>query len=142
MTRSFKEDKRKSFVSMYQYDMSELSQSSRYHARYLKMVGITIALTFIGILIFIRLQKPDALNSNVIENYQMPDNVSRPEFFMERQNEHKSPTKKPSQLIRSHGFQKRQWKTIGYAKTSKQNELRQHLKQIQVLLTDLKYFPQ
>ena len=126
-------------VSVWESLVSEFNEDSKYHARYLKMVGTTIALTIIGILIFIQVQKPDASSTNIIENYEMPENIYRLESDVEYANLRKS---SPAQLYRSRGFQKRQWEIVGYAKTSKEYELRQHLKQIQLLISDLKYFPQ
>ena len=143
MTRKIKNDKRKSFVSMYQYDIPDSGQN-RYHSKYLKLVGATIACTFIGILIFIQLQKPVAtgpmgdnrprnlvhgLDQKILDQHSPdPGNQFRTQ----------SATANPHQL---RGFQKRQWETIEDVTTLKQKELRQRLKNIQLLISDLKYFP-
>ena len=103
------------------------------------MVGTTIALTIIGILIFIQVQKSDASNTKIIENYEMPENIYRLESYEEFEKLRKSA---PTQRYRSRGFQRRQWEIVGHAKTSKQYKLRQHLKHVQLLISDLKYFPQ
>ena len=125
------------FVPVRESLVSDFSESSKYHARYLKMVGTTIGLTIIGILIFIQVQKPDA--PSIIENYDMPENIYRLESYVDYANLRKSA---PTQRYRSRGFQRRQWEIVGHAKTSKQYKLRQHLKHIQLLISDLKYFPQ
>ena len=125
---------------MYQYDIPDSGQN-RYHSKYLKLVGATIACTFIGILIFIQLQKPvvtgpigdnrprnlnHGLDQNILDQHS-------PDQFRTQ-----SVTANPHKL---RGFQKRQWETIKHVTTSKQRELRQRLKNIQLLISDLKYFP-
>ena len=108
------------------------------------MVGATIACTFIGILIFIQLQKLVATGPNgdnrqrnlvhgldqKILNQHSPDPGN--------QFQTQSATANPHQL---RGFQKRKWETIEHVTTFKQKELRQRLKNIQLLISDLKYFP-
>ena len=134
MTRKIKNDKRKSFVSMYEYDIPDSGQN-RYHSKYLKLVGTTIACTFIGILIFIQLQKPVATD---------PFDGSRPRDLvlgLEQKipdDGHRPQSATANQL---RGFRKRQWETVEHVTTSKQRELRHHLKNIQLLISDLKNFP-
>ena len=52
----YQNERRSSIETMYEYDMPN-SRESGYHKTYLKMVGATIALTFIGIIVFIELEK-------------------------------------------------------------------------------------
>ena len=148
MTRSFKKDKRKSCVSMYEYDVPNSNQSG-YHSKYLKLVGTTIACTFIGILIFINYQKPsdpldrsDALRNNENNQYNLSDD--QPEFAstnLVKMPHFSSPRKITKSNHKLPGFRKRHWNNVQYATTSKQNELRHKLKNIQLLISDLKYFP-
>merc|ERR1711911_367752 len=63
---------------MYEYDIPNSNQSG-YHSKYLKLVGTTIACTFIGILIFINYQKP-AISDSVGGNNQYDVSVNQPEF--------------------------------------------------------------
>ena len=146
MTRSFKKDKRKSCVSnmMYEYDMPNSNQKG-YHSKYLKLVGTTIACTFIGILIFINYQKP-VISDPVDENKQYDMSVNQPEFASTSGVEispHLSPVVPPRKMSNHQlgDFRKRQWQTVQYTMASKQLELRQKLKNIQLLISDLKYFP-
>ena len=69
---------------MYEYDVPNSNQSG-YHTKYLKLVGTTIACTFIGILIFINNEKPsdpldrsDALQNHENNQYNLSDD--QPEF--------------------------------------------------------------
>ena len=143
MTRKIKNDKRKSFVSMYQYDIPDSGQN-RYHSKYLKLVGATIACTFIGILIFIQLQKPvdtGPIGDNGPINlvHGLDQNIFD-QHSLDHGNQFRTQSAKtnPYQL---RGFKKRQWETIEHVTTSKQKKLRQRLKNIQLLISDLKYFP-
>lgn len=124
---------------MYEYDIPDSGQN-RYHSKYLKLVGATIACTFIGILIFIQLQKPVATGS--IGDDRQRDLVhGLGQNILDRQSPyhgHRSQSATANQL---RGFRKRQWETIEHVTTSKQRELRQRLKNIQLLISDLKYFP-
>ena len=43
---------------MYDYDMPN-SRESGYHKTYLKMIGATMALTLVGIIVFIELEKSE-----------------------------------------------------------------------------------
>ena len=146
MTRSFKKDKRKSCVSnmMNEYDIPNSNQSG-YHSKYLKMVGTTIACTFIGILIFINYQKL-AISDPVDGNNQFDVSVNQPGIANTSGVEispHLSPVVPPRKLSNHQlvGFRKRQWQTVQYTTASKQLEVRQKLKNIQLLISDLKYFP-
>ena len=141
MTKFSKTDKRQSFNSMYQYDIPN-SNKNGYHSKYLKLVGATIALTFIGILIFIQLQKP-ATSAQLGADYEDHTPADLPEFHSVLDIQRMSqPTK--SKLFNSNlvpGFRQRQWQTVGFAISSKENDLRRKLKKIQLLISDLKYFP-
>ena len=129
---------------MYEYDMPNSNQKG-YHSTYLKLVGTTIACTFIGILIFINYQKP-VISDPVGGNNQFDVNGNQPEFASTSGLEispHLSPVMQPRKMSNDQlgDFQKRQWQTVQYTMTSKQLELRQNLKNIQLLISDLKYYP-
>ena len=139
MTRSFRKEKRKSMVSMSHYDFQDASYSG-YHKKYLKLVAATIFFTIIGIIIFIQLQKDikTVSDSGHSGHYRFSmasdESVYQPELSRNPHN-----TAIPPTHLFSRRFQKRQWTTVGYVKTSKENEFRQHLKQMQNLISDLKY---
>ena len=129
---------------MYEYDIPNSNQSG-YHSKYLKLVGTTIACTFIGILIFINYQKP-AISDSVGGNNQYDVSVNQPEFASTSGvdiSPHLSPVVPPRKMSNHQlgDFRKRQWQTVQYTMASKQLELRQKLKNIQLLISDLKYFP-
>ena len=172
MTRNSRNDKRKSFVSMYQYDIQDSGQNG-YHSKYLKLVGGTFTCTFIGILIFIQLQKPvisgqfgETNHYNLSGNQPVfirsldlpksslpwllgPGRKSRPEKESDqidldagRDQRFEQPWSSSNSNDHSlRGFRKWQWQTIRHVTTSKQTEVRQRLKNIQLLISDLKYFP-
>ena len=142
MTRSFRKEKRKSMVSMSHYDFQDASYSG-YHKKYLKLVAATILFTILGIIIFLQLKKDiktvsDSGHSGHSGHYRFSmapeESVYQPELS---RNPRK--TAVPPTHPFSRGFQKRQWATVGYVRTSKEHEFRQHLKQMQNLISDLKY---
>ena len=54
----YQNERRSSIESMYDYDMPN-SRESGYHKTYLKMIGATMALTLVGIIVFIELEKSE-----------------------------------------------------------------------------------
>ena len=142
MTRSFRKEKRKSMVSMSHYDFQDASYSG-YHKKYLKLVAATIFFTIIGIIIFIQLQKDikavnDSGHSGHSGHYRF-SMASEESVYQPALSRNPNNTAVPATHPFSRRFQKRQWTTVGYVKTSKENEFRQHLEQMQNLISDLKY---
>ena len=64
----YQNERRSSIESMYEYDMPN-SRESGYHKTYLKMVGATIALTFIGIIVFIEVEKSGTLAKPQLDKF-------------------------------------------------------------------------
>ena len=134
-----KNGRRTSIDSMYEYEMSESRQSS-YHSTYLKMVGATIALTFIGIIIFLQIEKFEKpLLKNFTEHSQMLDDMDQPMSPTELVSEDRPITNKPIYKYsnQQQGFHKQQWKTVANKMSSKRSELRRHLKSILILISEL-----
>ena len=141
----YQNERRSSIESIYEYDMPN-SRESGYHKTYLKMVGATIALTFIGIIVFIELEKSGTfvkpelgkstkrkllsskngqpVRQSVETRRGWPDNKPQ-----------KLPTK-PAYINERHDFQPK-WIKAGSSISSKKAEFRQHLKQILNLISDL-----
>ena len=136
-----KNGRRNSIESMYEYDMPETRQSS-YHSVYLKMVGATIFLTFIGIVVFLQIEKAEfdkPIYGKPVAQTEITKTIGQPEHthLNVSANKHKSTTKKSTQLIKQQAFQKQQWKSVGNSMTSKQIELRHHFRQILILISEL-----
>ena len=136
-----KNGRRHSIESMYEYDMPETRQSS-YHSIYLKMVGATIFLTFIGIVVFLQIEKAEfekpifgkhAAQTEITKTIGQADYAGS-NFSPDR---HKSATKKSTHLSQKQAFQEQQWKSVGNSITSKQIELRHHFRQILILISEL-----
>ena len=136
-----KNGRRTSIESMYEYDMPETRQSS-YHSIYLKMVGATIFLTFIGIIVFLQIEKSEFEKPSYgkpLERTDITKTVGQPEYtsINVSPNRQKSATKKSTHLSQQQAFQEQQWKSVGNSITSKQIELRHHFRQILILISEL-----
>ena len=130
-------DKRNSFVSMYQYDIPN-SRHGWYQSTYLKLVGATFVCTLIGILTFIHLQKHTP-NAAIDENNQNFFPVDHPEFSISKEVRHMLP---PTKIFNSNllpGFREREWENVGIAMSVKEKEFKKDLENIQLLFTELKY---
>ena len=139
MTRSFRKEKRKSMVSMSHYDFQDASYSG-YHKKYLKLVGATIFFTILGIIIFIQLKKDiKSVSDSGHSGHYRYSMASEKSVYQPELSRNPRKTAVPPTHPFSRGFQKRQWATVGYVRTSKEHEFRQHLKQMQNLISDLKY---
>ena len=143
-----KNQRRNSIESMYEYDMPN-SHESGYHSTYLKMVGTTIALTFIGIIVFIELEKSGTFAKpepgQFTEQTQMSSNIGQPVF-------------EPGVVGRGRPFKHLHEVLTKYAHSNKQYDLQQklleekssisskrvqlrhHLKQILELISDLQSY--
>ena len=131
---------------MYEYDMPD-SRGSGYHKTYLKMVGATIALTFIGIIVFIELEKSGTFVNPEFDKFTEQTLLSSKNgqpIFQSVEAGRGRPIKKlqkmparPFYSNTQHEFRK-QWVKTGNSISSKRAELRQHLKQILNLISDLK----
>ena len=142
----YQNERRSSIESMYDYDMPN-SRESGYHKTYLKMVGATIALTFIGIIVFIELEKAGAFPKPELGKFTdktpMSSKINQPVFESEglrRGRQLKKLQKMPTKPIYSnaqHGYRQR-WVETGNSISFKEAELRQNLKQILNLFSDLK----
>ena len=142
----YQNERRSSIESMYEYDMPN-SRESGYHKTYLKMVGATIALTFIGIIVFIELEKsPYFMKPELGKFTEQPllsSKNGQPVYQSVEAGRgrslkklHKMPAK-PSYSNTQQEF-RQQWIKTGNSIPSKRAELRQHLKQILNLISDLK----
>ena len=131
---------------MYEYDIPN-SRQSGYHKTYLKMVGATIALTFIGIIIFIELEKSGTFLKPKLgkftEQSPMSSKNGQPVYQSVEAGRgrplkklHKMPAE-PTYSNTKQEFQQ-QWIKTGNSIPSKRAELKQHLKQILDLISDLK----
>ena len=125
---------------MYEYDMPN-SRESGYHKTYLKMVGATIALTFIGIIVFIELEKSGTFAKPELGKFTSKNGQP---IFQSVEAGRGRPIKKlqkmPARPIYSNTQNefRQQWVKTGNSIPSKRAELRQHLKQILDLISDLK----
>ena len=142
----YQNERRSSIESMYEYDIPN-SRESGYHKTYLKMVGATIALTFIGIIVFIEVEKSGTLAKPQLDKFTeqtlISSKNSQPVYQSGEARRrrpikklHKMPTK-PTYSNTQQEFQQ-QWMKTGNSIPSKRAELRQHLKQILNLISDLK----
>ena len=121
-----KNGRRNSVESMYEYDMPETRQSS-YHSIYLKMVGATIFLTFIGIVVFLQIEKAEfekPIYGKPVAQTEITKTIGQPEYtdFNVSANKHKLTTTKSTQLSKQQAFQKQQWKSVGNSISSKRIE--------------------
>ena len=129
---------------MYQYDIPD-SNENGYHKKYLKLVGATIFFTVIGILIFIQLRKDiDKVSGDSIQNdrYEKPaatQTIDQMQLMGRKIKSFKARVPRESNQRRYH--QKRHWEPAEYAMATKENDFRQHLKAIQRLISELKYYP-
>ena len=142
----YQNERRRSIESMYEYDIPN-SRESGYHKTYLKMVGATIALTFIGIIVFIELEKSGTLVKPELgkftEKIPLSSNIRQPVVepgVLRRGQQFKKLQKMPPKPTYSNTQQefRQQWVQTGKSISSKRVELRQHLKQILNLISDLK----
>ena len=135
---------RNSIVSMPGFDYED-TRYGKYHKRYLKLIGITIALTIIGLTCF----------NHSTENKQFDEPATVFGNFHQRERMD-DPLKSASEQTRKfykQEFQRRQSMTAGYLrkksketkkikrKKSKETEVRKHLKELQKLFYELKYHP-
>ena len=99
----------------------------------MKLVGVTIALTIIGITLFTHSTEIKQYNEPAagIETFHQWKCIESPQ---------KSASKKAGQFY--NGFRRQQSMTAGYFKQSKESEVRQHLKELQKLFSELKYHRQ
>ena len=135
-----KNQRRNSIESMYEYDMPN-SRESGYHSTYLKMVGTTIALTFIGIIVFIELEKSGTFAKPELgqftEQTQMSSNIGQPVFepgVVGRKRPFKHPYSNKQYDLQQ------KWLEEKSSISSKRAQLRHHLKQILELISDLQSY--
>ena len=142
----YQNERRSSIESMYEYDIPN-SRESGYHKTYLKMVGATIALTFIGIIIFIELEKSGTFAKSELGKFTEQTLLSSKNgqpIFQSVEAGRERPIKKlqkmPARPIYSNAQYefRQQWVKTGNSIPSKRAELRQHFKQILDLISDLK----
>ena len=142
----YQNERRSSFESMYEYDIPN-SRQSGYHKTYLKMVGATIALTLIGIIVFIELEKCGTFVKPELGKFTeqtLLSSKNRQPVYQSGEagrglpvkKLHKMPTK-PIYSNTQHEFRQK-WSKTGNLIPSKRAELRQHLNQILNLISDLK----
>jgi len=142
----YQNERRSSIETMYEYDMPN-SRESGYHKTYLKMVGATIALTFIGIIVFIELEKSGTFLKPELGKFTAQSPMSSKNgqpLYQSVEAGRGRPVKKlqkmPTKPTYSNTQQefRQQWVKTGNSIPSKRAELRQHLKQIFNLISDLK----
>ena len=140
----YQNERRSSIESMYEYDMLN-SRETGYHKTYLKMVGATIALTFIGIIIFIELEKSGTFVKPEIGKFPEKTLLSSKNgqsVYQSVETRRGRPVKKPEKLPSKPAYSntrhefRQQWVKTGNSISSKR-ELRQHLKQILNFISDL-----
>ena len=142
----YQNERRSSIESMYEYDIPN-SRQSGYHKTYLKMVGATIALTFIGIIVFIELEKSGTFLKPKLgkftEQSPMSSKNGQP-VYQSVEAGRGRPLKKLHKMTAAPTYSntqqefRQQWVKTGNSIPSKRAELRQHLKQILNLIFDLK----
>ena len=128
---------------MYQYDIPD-SNENGYHKKYLKLVGATIFFTVIGILIFIQLRKDiDKVSGDSIQNnrYEQPASQTIDQMQKMGGKSKSFKARVPWESTQRRYHQKRHWETVENAMTTTENEFRQHLKTIQRIISELKYYP-
>ena len=143
-----KNQRRNSIESMFEYDMTNPHESG-YHSTYLKMVGATIALTFIGIIVFIELEKFGTFAKPELgqftEQAQMPSNIGQAVFEPGVVGRGR-PFKHPHELLTKSAHSNKQydlqqkWMKDESSISSKRAQLRHHLKQILELISDLQSY--
>ena len=136
-----KNGRRTSIESMYEYDMPETRQSS-YHSTYLKMVGATIFLTFIGIIVFLQIEKSEFENPSYgkpLVRTDITKTIGQPGYtdLNVLPNRQKSAKTKSTHLRQQEAFQKQQWQSVGNSMSSKRTALRHHFQQILILISEL-----
>ena len=135
---------RNSMVSMSGFDFED-TRYGKYHKKYLKLVGITIALTIIGLTCF----------NHSTKNKQFDQPAAALGSFHQggRMDYQQKSASEQTRKFYKQEFQRRQSMTAGYSrkksketkkikrKKSKETEVRKHLKELQKLFYELKYHP-